>query len=71
MPLAMVRTGGRAVLRAIRGGQAMRGRLCALGLIPGTEIEVVHNGGNGPFIVSVGGNRVVLGRGMAMKIEVD
>jgi ferrous iron transport protein A len=71
VPLALVHEGGRAVLRAINGGRGLRGRLAALGLIPGVEIEVLRNSGRGPFIVAVGGARVVLGRGMAMQIEVD
>jgi len=71
VPLALLRSGTTATLRAIRGGCGLRGRLCALGLIPGARIEVVRNGGGGPCVVSVGGHRVVIGRGMAMQIEVD
>jgi ferrous iron transport protein A len=71
MPLALMQSGTKATLRAIRGGRGLRGRLCALGLIPGAEVEVLRNGGGGPCVVSVGGNRIVLGRGMAMQIEVD
>lgn len=71
MPLALVQTGMTATLRAIRGGHGLRGRLCALGLIPGAEVVVLRNGGSGPCVVSIGGNRIVLGRGMAMQIEVD
>ncbi len=51
MPLTMVREGTRAVLRSITSGRQMRGRLAALGLLPGTELEVVQNSGKGPFIV--------------------
>lgn len=71
MPLTMVREGTRAVLRSIEGGRQMRGRMAALGLLPGTELEVVQNSGKGPFIVSVRGSRIVIGRGMAARIEVD
>ena len=71
MPLTMVREGTRAVLRSIEGGRQMRGRMAALGLLPGTELEVVQNSGKGPFIVAVRGSRIVIGRGMAARIEVD
>ncbi len=71
MPLALVKEGTRAILRSINGGHGLRGRLAALGLIPGAEIEVLRNAGRGPFVVAVGGARLVLGRGMAMQIEVE
>ena len=71
MPLALIHEGTKAVLRAVRGGRGLRGRLAALGLIPGAEVTVVRNGGRGPFVIAVNESRICLGRGMAMKIEVD
>ncbi len=71
MPLTMVHEGTTAVLRSIEGGRQMRGRLAALGLLPGTELEVIQNSGKGPFIVGVRGSRIVIGRGMAARIEVE
>ncbi len=71
MPLTMVETGSKAILRTITGGRQLRGRLAALGLLPGTEVQVVQNTGQGPFIVSVRGSRIVLGRGMAARMEVE
>jgi len=72
MPLSMIREGARAVLRSIGGGRNLRGRLAALGLIPGAEVMVLRNGGGGgPFVVAVNNARICLGRGMAMKIEVE
>jgi len=67
----MVREGKTAVLRDIEGGRHLKGRLAALGLLPGTELEVVQNSGHGPFVVSVRGCRIVIGRGMAAKITVE
>jgi len=67
----MVHEGNRAVLRSVGGGRQMRGRLAALGLLPGTELEVIQNSGHGPFVVSVRGSRIVIGRGMASRMEVD
>lgn len=71
MPLTMIHEGARAVLRSIGGGRNLRGRLAALGLIPGAEVIVLRNGGGGPFVVAVNNARICLGRGMAMKIEVE
>ena len=71
MPLAMIREGTRTVLRSVQGGRNLRGRLAALGLSPGAEITVLRNAHGGPFVVAVNNARICLGRGMAMKIEVD
>ena len=71
MPLTMMREGAKAVLSSVGGGRRMRGRLAALGLLPGTELEVIQNSGGGPFVVSVRGSRVLIGRGMAARIEVE
>ena len=71
MPLTMVHEGGRAILRSIGGGRQMRGRPAAMGLLPGTELEVIQNSGKGPFIVAVRGSRIVIGRGMAARMEVE
>ena len=71
MPLTQVTEGKRAILRSIEGGRQLRGRLAALGLLPGSELEVIQNSGHGPFVVSVKGSRVVIGRGMAARIAVE
>jgi Fe2+ transport system protein FeoA len=71
MPLSQVNEGTRAVLKSIDGGRQLRGRLAALGLLPGAELEVVQNSGRGPFVLAVRGSRIVLGRGMASRILVE
>ena len=71
MPLSTLNEGTRAVLKKITGGRQLRGRLAALGLLPGTELEVIQNSGQGPFVISVKGSRIVIGRGMASRIEVE
>ena len=71
MPLTNIGEGHRAVLRAVAGGRQIRSRLAALGLLPGTELEVIQNSGRGPFVVAVRGSRIVIGRGMAEQIQVD
>ena len=70
MPLMMVGAGRRVKMRAIRGGREVQARLASLGLVPGAELEIVRCNAGGPLIVAVGGTRVILGRGMAMKVDV-
>ncbi len=69
--LTQIKEGVKTRLHSITGGRQLRTRLAALGLLPGTEIEVIQNSGKGPFVVSVRGSRIVIGRGMASRVEVD
>jgi Fe2+ transport system protein FeoA len=66
----MVRTGARVEVKDVSAGRRIRMRLAAMGLLPGSELEVVRNHMHGPLIVKVKDSRVVLGRGMALKIDV-
>ena len=61
--------GERVRIISIVGGYGARKRLADLGLIPGTEVEVINN--TGPFIVAVKGSRVAVGLGIARKIVVE
>lgn len=70
MHLALVEAGRRVCIVGLNAGQGLQGRLAAMGLVPGTQVEVIMNSARGPFIVSVRGSRIVLGRGMAQKIMV-
>ncbi len=71
MPLAMVESGRCVRILAIRSGRGLKGRLAAMGLVPGVDLVVVRNSLNGPLIVSVKESRLVLGRGMVHKILVE
>lgn len=71
MSLLDVRPGSRARIRSIGGGRALMGRLCSMGLFPGTEALVVSGRRGGPVIVQIRGSRIALGCGMAGKIMVD
>ncbi len=70
MPLAMVESGRRVRLLAVKAGRGLQARLAAMGLVPGVEIEVIQNLAHGPFVIAVKGSRVMLGHGMAHKIVV-
>ncbi len=69
-PLTGVEEGATVRLATIDAGHGLQSRLAAMGLVPGTEVRVINNGGWGPFIVAVKGSRVMLGRGMTDKIYV-
>ena len=51
------------------GGQATR-RLYEMGFHTGAKVKVVKND-RGPLIVSLSGNKIALGRGLAQKIMID
>ncbi len=70
MLLAIVEAGKRVYVINVDAGDGLRGRLAAMGLVPGVQIEVIRNSFRGPVIVGVKGSRIVLGHGMARKIIV-
>ena len=71
MPLTMIKSGMRVKLVSINGGRRLRSRLADLGMILGVEIEIINNTLGGPFLVGIKGSRIAIGKGMAMKIEVQ
>ena len=52
-----------------RAGGGLTHRLAEMGLVPGEPMHIL-NRGPGPFIVSVKGTRLLLGRGMVGRILV-
>jgi len=69
-PLSMVTAGRRVKLVAVDAGKALKGRLAAMGLVPGVEITVIGSSRPGPFVIGLRGSKIILGRGMAHKIMV-
>lgn len=68
--LSNVAEGQEVEVQSIHGGQELKARLTAMGIMPGARLRVMRNASRGPFIVAVKGSRVMLGRGMAQKLEV-
>jgi ferrous iron transport protein A len=66
-PLAMARVGERLEVAKLKGGEGTVHRLIGMGLIQGTELQIV-NIVNENIIVAVGDNRIGLGKGLAQKI---
>jgi len=54
----------------IEGGRLMRRRLATMGLREGCRIQLAQAFSSGPAVVEVGHGRLVLGAGMANKIQV-
>jgi Fe2+ transport system protein FeoA len=71
MPLTIVTPGRHVRLVGIDAGYGLQGRLAAMGLVPGADIEVLRNSFHGPFLIAVKGSRIMIGRGMAKKIIVE
>ena len=71
IPLSAIKSGQTVKLAGVEAGRGLNSRLAAMGLLPNVEIIVVSNGHPGPFVVSVKGSRMMLGRGMADKILVS
>jgi Fe2+ transport system protein FeoA len=68
--LAQVTPGQRVKISGYEGGRMLRGRLVALGLNLGQEVEVIQNN-RGLIILGVNGGRVALGRGVSQKIRTE
>ena len=69
-PLSMVNEGETVKLISIDAGRGLNSRLASMGLLPNVEITVVNNTHPGPFVISLKGSKMMLGRGMAHKIMV-
>lgn len=69
-PLSQVAEGQIVSVVSIDGGRGLRSRLTTMGLLPKTQIMVVHNGRSGPFVISIKNLRMAIGRGVADKIMV-
>jgi ferrous iron transport protein A len=69
-PLSQVEEGQIVNIVRIDGGRVLRVRLTTMGLLPNTQVTVVHNGKSGPFVINVKNSRMALGKGIVDKIMV-
>lgn len=67
LPLPAFQPGSKMKVVRLAGCNGVRARLCALGLTPGTEVEIM-SAGRGSSRVRVRECDLVLGRGMAEKV---
>jgi ferrous iron transport protein A len=70
MTLAEAPAGARLKVLRIAGGAGVRNRLAVIGIYPGAVLKVLKPP-PGPMIVEIGGMRVAVGKGVALKIEVE
>ena len=70
VPLSTIQVGREVTLANINAGRELKSRLAAMGLIPKAKFKVVSNNSSGPFVVSVRGSKIMLGRSMVHKISV-
>ncbi len=70
-PLSSARSGGRVKVKCIQGGRNLCARMAALGIYPGSEIDLVCSGCGCPCLVRVHGCTVSLGAGVSEKILVS
>ncbi|OPY01911.1 MAG: Ferrous iron transport protein B [Syntrophorhabdus sp. PtaB.Bin184] len=68
-PVTALDEGQEATVRLLSGGEALTGRLAAMGIIPGTRIKLLRKS-RGQIIVLASDTRVALGKGQAEKILV-
>ena len=69
--LSNIKTGKTVeVVRFDAGYRAMK-RLNDMGIIPGEILEIIKNSVTCPVIVKVKGTKLVIGRGLAMKVIVE
>ncbi|MGI6752172.1 MAG: FeoA family protein [Anaerovoracaceae bacterium] len=68
--LLTLKKGDMGNVKLINAGKTATRRLYEMGFNTGAPVRVIKND-SGPVIVSLAGNKVALGRGLAEKIELD
>ncbi len=70
--LVNLKDGQTGIIIAVTGGRTLTKRLADLGLTNGTEIKVIGRTiFSGPVQIEVCGSRLVIGNGLASKIDVE
>jgi len=70
IPLDQVPAGRKTIVEKIESGHGAFARLYSLGLVPGSEVEVIVNRFVGPIVIRVRGITVSIGRGLARRVYV-
>ncbi len=65
------RQGERLVVKGFSGGATSRLRLLSMGLRIGDQVEIISNVSGGQMVLAVDFKRLVIGRGLAQKIQVS
>ncbi|ASJ12455.1 Fe2+ transport protein [Thermococcus thioreducens] len=70
VPLSEMGPGDKGIVVNILGGHNARQKLVSMGLTPGATIQVLESHPMGPIIISVGGVRFAIGKGLAGRVMV-
>ncbi len=68
--LTNIKSGTKARVLKLLGGERFKDKLLCMGILPGHEVEVLSSQRNGPVMVKVNDTRVVIGHSMAERIMV-
>lgn len=71
MYLSEVASGLVVTVKRIDSGCDMYRRILELGIFPGTKLKILQNVPKGPVIFEKNDSKMMLGRGMAQKIQVE
>jgi ferrous iron transport protein A len=70
-PLTEIAAGATVYFDHIDAGRTAKARMLSMGLRKGIPFKLASRSKNGPFVISLKGNRMVLGRGVTDKIMVS
>ena len=70
-PLCQAPSGERLKVKCIEGGRQLCSRMAAMGIYPGSEMELLCSGCGCPCLVRVHGSTLSLGAGVSEKIFVS
>ena len=71
LPLSMAGAGGKHQIARVTGKEDMKQHLADLGFVPGEQVEVISDTGDGNLIVNIKETRLGITSQMASKIMVD
>lgn len=71
LPLSFLKKGQIGIVKDLSGGIGIHRRLTEMGIVKGTRIRVIKNDQGGPLIISIGEERLAIGRGTSWKIMVE
>ncbi len=71
MKLSNLKTGAKAKIQKILEKKEVKIKLMSLSLTLQTEVVMIKNDFKGPVILAIDQNRIILGRDLANKIEIE
>ncbi len=69
-PLTEIAVGQTVYFAYIEAGSTAKARMLSMGLRRGTPFKLTSNNRNSPFVISLSGSRMLIGRGVTDRIMV-